>query len=266
MNDPTILLPKYGNKLWPVTEYVFRKLGINYDPCSRKYRIDAGDVEFFLGSPKDWRTAIEYRLVKAAVTGLDLVVDDMCKTEYVIPKRAKQIADMLQKGIKEEPVEFIRRKLGFYETEIQSVYSRIFYDKPSYIFEDARNLRGFPYPLLKLRQGEGKVVLLGSFPQRLCWNPTNIGCSANYRNLSELWLDENYLGSDVPDYRLVPFNGSLEGTDFCAVIGFMQTGETAKSNGRNVSEEILNSQAVVVSKGDEAKLLLEKLFENIMVK
>ncbi len=266
---PTILLPKEGSSLWPVTNYALKKLGVGYEYGSKKYRIDVGDVDLFLGKPSDWRTALEYGLADAAVTGLDLVVDRLCRDNYVIPKRSVQTAAELPRE-KGDAMEFLRKFLEDYETEEQKLSS---FDKINlsipYTFSDAKQLKGLPYPLLRLRMGNGLVMLLGELP----YSPRNdnVGCPRNYRNLSELWLDEsytNYMDDYLTGYRLVPYSGSLEGTNLDPIIDFVVTGGTAEANGRKATREILNSQAVVVfrePRQTEIRRFVEDLFSDIIV-
>lgn len=292
---PAILLPKEGSWLWPVTEYALKQAGIRYETGSRNYRIDAGDVEFFLGKPQDWETAL-VQDADAAVTGYDLLVDSVCRSQYVVPKRAAALLKDLPRNEKKAAA-FVQKWLQQDGAQYTPVY-RDWYCGNGYTFADARALNGLPtyeaidqtnltppvaaallrgretpetkqrtqtkpYAVLKLDAGKGIVALMDRLPDG-GWSPDEIGCAADYRNLAELWLDENYTSSDMCGYQLVPYRGSVEGTNLSPVIDFVKTGETAKANRRTVTNTMLVSQAVVVYL-EEAGALVRELFDGMLV-
>ena len=97
------------------------------------------------------------------------------------------------------------------------------------------------------------------------WNPIEVSCWYFYRNLAELWLDENYYGSDNIGYKLLPFLGSTEGLDAPCIEFTRGDNITAKANGKEIVTEILNTEVVVVSEKDEnLSKLVETLFDEFI--
>ncbi len=250
----TILVPKPISALWPITCKLFEKLGINYDKESRKYRLakefNGSSLDFYLGRPEDWNLALT-DFCQAAVTSTDLVANGLAEEFYVKRKRLLEKNKM-----------FDQEALESGRTQYIPIYRELF-EKTGYSFKDATNLKGLPYTCFKLKMGKGRVILGGNLIGSL-WSPLKVACWNEYVALSELWLDENYYGSDNVGYRLYPYKGSAEGVDANCVIEFTENnGRTAKENGKEPVKSILGSQALVLT-NDDKKTIIKELFDELI--